>query len=228
MLLSNTVNQNRILWNSLRRLWSVGEFPCGISGLIYKVTSSASCANCTFAQSLVWQAPRFSQLPTYWLFQSFICSLTGSLTSLICLFGFVIHLFFQLMFAKSLTYSFAQSEIHSSPISPLVSALAHSFHAHACSRTHFLDHLFACSVNSFADMFEKNAERSPLECREFDSWTPSTSRLPQRPDCMKQWARNPNMVVHSWHPVQQLEKKKNSPTYLLLPDFPHYWKSPII
>lgn len=55
--------------------------------------------------------------------------------------------------------------------------------------------LFACSVNSFADKFSKNAERSPLECWECDSWIPLSfpSASPT------QWmSKNQNMEVHSW------------------------------
>lgn len=56
-----------------------------------------------------------------------------------------------------------------------------------CSLRHSLDLSFACSVDSFADNLEGNAEWTPLECWECDSWIHWTSRLPQRHDCIRQW-----------------------------------------
>ena len=62
------------------------------------------------------------------------------------------------------------------------STLTH-LHAHC----HSPDHCLACSRNSFADKVVKNAEGSPLECWECDSWSPRTSRQPQQCDCFQQW-----------------------------------------
>ncbi len=141
----------------------------------------------SFTQSLLWQVAHFAQFVTY----SFYDSIT-------CLLVYLISLFIPLLVSYVFTCVLVWSEIHSVIFS--FSCLLHTHssscqsctyrkycQSFACSLTHSLDPLFACSVDSFADKFEKNAECSPLECWECDSWILWTSRLPQQHDCIKQW-----------------------------------------
>lgn len=61
----------------------------------------------------------------------------------------------------------------------------------------------------FVDKVVKNAEDSPLECWECDSWIPQTSRQPQQRDCFEQW------IQTRW-PIHDKEELPTQVLYLYM------------
>lgn len=173
----------------------------------HKKSSGNTVGACCFTQWLAWQVIRFTQLPPYAIYDyTFAHLLVHSIVhsiihSTLCMLYYSSHLCAE---NQSLLHLFCRS-----------SSRSHVFHFQkALSLICMLTVIFRITTwlvraTPFVDKVVKNAEDSPLECWECDSWIPQTSRQPQQRDCFEQW------IQTRW-PIHDKEELPTQVLYLYM------------